>query len=141
MVFSKRVILIAVVFSSLWSVLPAAAEGGPTPAELKVARGKFEKYCSACHGKDGRGGGPAAPSLKTPPPDLTKIARRRGGAFPDAEVAAYIDGRTKVAAHGTREMPIWGEQFSRDIPDQEIGEEIARGKLVLLVDYLRSIQR
>jgi hypothetical protein len=49
--------------------------------------------------------------LRIPPPDLTRIAQRRGGNFPDAEIAAQIDGRTVVPAHGSRDMPIWGQRW------------------------------
>ena len=48
---------------------------------------------------------------RPPPTDLTHITQRHGGRFPVAEIAAYIDGRTVVLAHGSREMPIWGERF------------------------------
>ena len=46
--------------------------------------------------------------LKVPPADLTTLARRNGGYFPLTAVSEIIDGRTLIAAHGTREMPIWG---------------------------------
>ncbi|NNL67959.1 MAG: c-type cytochrome, partial [Myxococcales bacterium] len=75
----------------------------------------FERYCSACHGMDGRGDGPLREVLRTPPLDLTRIAARRGGVFPDAEIADVIDGRREVQAHGGREMPVWGKIFSRRI--------------------------
>jgi hypothetical protein len=38
-------------------------------------------------------------------------------------------------------MPVWGERFGETIPDSGVGEEIARGKIAVLVEYLRSIQR
>jgi len=50
----------------------------------------FVRYCSACHGIGGRDDGPAAPALRTPPADLTRMAQRRGGRFPRAEIAAVI---------------------------------------------------
>ena len=36
----------------------------------------YNQYCSVCHGKDGKGAGPAADALKTRPTDLTQIAHR-----------------------------------------------------------------
>jgi mono/diheme cytochrome c family protein len=36
-------------------------------------------YCAVCHGKDGKGGGPMAKSLKVAPADLTRAAMRNGG--------------------------------------------------------------
>ena len=101
----------------------------------------FVRYCSACHGVGGRGDGPAAPALRTPPADLTRIAQRRGGRFPVAEIAAYIDGRTVVPAHGSREMPIWGERFGEMVGGGSVGEEVVRGNLLVLMEYLQSLQQ
>jgi mono/diheme cytochrome c family protein len=101
----------------------------------------FQQYCASCHGLSGRGDGPVAPALASPPADLTRIAQRRGGAFPDGEIARFIDGRFEVAAHGSREMPIWGRRFGDAIPESAVAEEIVRGRILTLVEYLKSIQR
>lgn len=100
----------------------------------------FLEYCTPCHGTSGRGDGPAAEALRTPPADLTRISQRNGGRFPAVEVGQYIDGRFDVPAHGTREMPIWGSVFSESIPELGIGDEIARGRVWSVVEYLRTIQ-
>jgi mono/diheme cytochrome c family protein len=113
------------------------------PADLVLAEmGEpyFRSYCASCHGLTAQGDGPAAMSLRKPPPDLTRIAARRNGVFPDAEIAQFIDGRFRVRAHGPREMPIWGEQLGRDIPDSSLSASIARGKILVIVEYLKSIQ-
>jgi mono/diheme cytochrome c family protein len=99
------------------------------------------QYCSSCHGADGRGGGAVAAALKTAPPDLTHIGARREGLFSEKEVASLIDGREMPAVHGTREMPVWGRRFSERLGGGEIGEESVRGQLLVLIEYLRSIQR
>jgi len=96
---------------------------------------------SACHGMTGHGDGPVASALRTPPADLTRIAQRHGGHFPVAEIAAYIDGRTVVPAHGSREMPIWGERFGEMVGGGSLGEEVVRGNLLVLIEYLQSIQQ
>jgi hypothetical protein len=41
-------------------------------------RQMFNSYCAPRHGVDGPGNGPAAPAVKTPPVDLTTLARRLG---------------------------------------------------------------
>src|SRR5947208_15073663 len=99
-----------------WIFLGRALVAKPQPAGLTDAAGSegqrlFVRHCSACHGVEGRGDGPAAPALQPPPADLTRIAQRRGGHFPVAEIRASIDGWTVVLAHGRRERPVWGERF------------------------------
>lgn len=101
----------------------------------------FSRYCTSCHGVGARGDGPAASSLRPRPADLTGIAKRRGGEFPSGQVAQFIDGRFELAAHGSREMPVWGERFGADVPDSGVGESIARGNIASLVEYLKSIQQ
>lgn len=118
---------------------PARAER--SAAEGDVGRGTFMRYCASCHGSAGRGDGPVARQLTRPPADLTRIAARRDGKFPDAAIAQYIDGRTVVPAHGTREMPVWGKRFSEQYGSDSTAEEVTRGKIGVLVDYLKSIQR
>lgn len=118
-------------------------EGATTTQDLLVQIGgaDYRRYCASCHGIAGTGDGPAAAGLSTKPPDLSRIAARRGGAFPAREIAAYIDGRSDVAAHGSREMPVWGRVFAEKIHDGATEEEVVRGRLLVLVEYLRSIQR
>jgi mono/diheme cytochrome c family protein len=129
-----------------WILLgvPLAAQQPPLriPGEtVSAGQQYFVRYCSACHGMGGRGDGAAAPALRMPPADLTRIAQRRGGSFPVAEIAALIDGRTIVPAHGSREMPIWGERFGEMGGGGSIGEEVVRGNLLVLMEYLQSIQQ
>ncbi len=101
----------------------------------------YAQYCASCHGRDGAGRGPAAGALKKRPADLTRIAQRRGGTFPDGKIARFIDGRFEVTAHGSREMPIWGRRLGERIPEAGISEEIVRGRMLVLVEYLKSIQQ
>lgn len=110
------------------------------PVLAELGEPIYGSYCASCHGADARGVGPAAHSLTTPPADLRRIAARRGGTFPDAEIARIIDGRFDIEAHGSRDMPVWGSVFSSDIPDGDTAESITRGKLAVLIEYLKSIQ-
>ncbi len=71
----------------------------------------YKSYCAVCHGTDGKGTGPAAEALKVPPTDLTVLAQKNGGKYPAMRVAAVIRGEETLAAHGTKEMPIWGHLF------------------------------
>jgi mono/diheme cytochrome c family protein len=101
----------------------------------------FVRYCSACHGIHGRGDGPAASALQPPPADLTQITQRHGGRFPVDEIAALIDGRTVLPAHGSREMPIWGAYFGGMGRGSTAGEAIVDDVLRVLIDYLQAIQQ
>ncbi len=51
-----------------------------------------------------------------------------------------IDGRFDLPAHGSREMPIWGARLAEEIPVFATGEEVARGRIASLVEYLKSLQ-
>jgi mono/diheme cytochrome c family protein len=98
----------------------------------------YKEYCSVCHGVSGKGDGPAAASLKVAPADLTLIAKRSGGKFPFAAVKSKISGEQDVvvAAHGTREMPIWGPLFKQ----VDASNSKAELRLINLVDYLEKMQ-
>jgi mono/diheme cytochrome c family protein len=139
--------IIAVVAAAIGA---AAASAEPPSADqddarfrnlmLSLGEREFALHCAVCHGAEGVGNGPAASALRTPPADLTRIAARRGGKFPDGEIAQKIDGRMEVTAHGTREMPVWGVFLAKPIAEDASGDEVARGRIDLLVEYLRSIQ-
>ena len=100
----------------------------------------YRRHCAACHGLDAKGDGPVAPSLKVAPPDLTTLARRAGGEFRESHVMAVIDGRYEVAAHGPREMPVWGVVFTEQMVGRPTGVYEAIVQSRALADYLRSIQ-
>ena len=112
----------------------------PDPLLVEVGAELFATYCASCHGIDACGGGPAASALSTPPADLTRIAARSGGVFPESSIARLIDGRFDLPAHGSREMPIWGARLGDEIPGFATGDEVVRGRIASLVEYLKSLQ-
>jgi mono/diheme cytochrome c family protein len=71
----------------------------------------YTSYCAVCHGLDGKGNGPAAEALKVPPPDLTALSKKNGGKYPSDHVTTAIRGDLRLAAHGSKEMPVWGDLF------------------------------
>jgi mono/diheme cytochrome c family protein len=71
----------------------------------------YTAYCAVCHGTDGKGGGPAASALKTPPADLTQLSKNNGGKYPALKVTSAIRGTNDLPAHGSKDMPVWGELF------------------------------
>ena len=73
----------------------------------------FTSYCAPCHGADGRGNGPAAGALKTQPTDLTGLAKAHNGKYPDNHIVSVLRFGTDVRAHGSAEMPVWGQIFTK----------------------------
>jgi mono/diheme cytochrome c family protein len=127
----------AVLVSLGSSGVVAAADAS---AVEQAGRADYLQYCASCHGAEARGDGPTAAALSKPPPDLTRIAARRGGEFPVEELAMLIDGRTPTVAHGTRTMPVWGEQFASEENADAMGDQIVAGRIRMLIAYLQSIQ-
>jgi mono/diheme cytochrome c family protein len=98
----------------------------------------FMTYCAICHGQAADGRGPMARILKTPVPDLTKIAKRNGGVFPLERVENIIAGtESSGLGHGTRQMPVWGPLFSEITSDRDYGKV----RLYNVAKYLESIQK
>lgn len=117
---------------------PAKSRKNQTRAQ-SIAAGKalFSEHCASCHGDDAKGAGPAAVSLKVQPPDLTALAKRNHGKFPDDEVYKAIHGDRATAAHGSREMPAWGPVF---LATSGVDQADADRRIGNLADYLKSIQ-
>lgn len=134
--------LAALLLAGLALALPLAAAAGESELPSGAAAGQllFYSYCASCHGADARGSGPVAPSLVTPPADLTRLAERYGQPLPRKALADFIDGRRDVAAHGPREMPVWGRRFFEGEAPEEAAESAKRRTLEVILDYLESIQ-
>ncbi len=71
----------------------------------------IQEMCAVCHGNDLKGNGPAPPPFQDVPPDLTKLAQRNGGNFPDVYVINVLRHGVVLPAHGPAEMPDWGPEF------------------------------
>ena len=118
----------------------ALAACGREAAVDTSGRDTFLRYCASCHGSAGKGDGPLAAELAKPPSDLTQIARRAGGRYDESYVMSVIDGRRQVAAHGTRDMPVWGAVFEEEGRGEPYPAYQGLLKSRFLVDYLRAIQ-
>jgi mono/diheme cytochrome c family protein len=120
------------------------ALGGTAQAADYVAMsGKelYTRFCSSCHGATGRGDGPVAGAFKVEVPDLTLIARRAKGTYPRDRIVRIIDGRHIIGAHGSRTMPVWGEDFSRLERGNPDAERSTRVVIDRLADYVWLLQK
>jgi hypothetical protein len=97
----------------------------------------YKQYCSACHGLDGKGGGPVVSMLKAPPPDLTTLAKRHGGKFPYEYVSSVLRFGPGVSAHGSADMPTWGPIFNFL---EKYNEGAVQQRIKNLMGYLVSLQ-
>jgi mono/diheme cytochrome c family protein len=97
----------------------------------------YTAYCAVCHGTDGKGGGPAASALKTPPTDLTLLSKNNGGKYPALKVSSAIRGEGALPAHGSKDMPVWGSLFWSMSAGHE-GE--VQQRVANLTNYIESLQ-
>ena len=106
------------------------------PTETLSGVDLFKEYCAVCHGNGAKGDGPAADALKKRPADLTQLSRKNGGTFPELHVMNYIKGQDVVAAHGSRDMPVWGSIFSQMSPNPDL----VQVRTYALLKYLEQLQ-
>lgn len=99
----------------------------------------YKDYCAACHGPGGKGDGPAAAFLKTWPPDLTTLAQRNGGKYPEVKVKETLLFGSTSHAHGTSDMPVWGSLFRAR--DENEGQKEVNLRISGLTQYVASLQR
>ena len=97
----------------------------------------YKNYCAACHGSEGKGDGPAAEFLKVWPPDLGMLAQRNQGQYPAEHVVTTLRLGTGSQAHGTTDMPLWGELFRTVDANQSLGEV----RIKNLTNFIESLQR
>lgn len=121
------------------------AQTPPTVKHVPIANtpsnsGKemFNSYCAVCHGTDGKGNGPAASAMKTPPTDLTVLAKNSGGKYPSAHVASVIRGQAAMPSHGSQDMPVWGPLFSSISQGHEAQVQQRTSNLVAYIETLQA---
>lgn len=141
-----------------WLMIASLAAGFAAVAyadDVDIGKSEFQSSCASCHGVDAKGNGPVSSQLKISPPDLTKLAKDNNGVFPTDAVYETISGMKTITAHGTREMPIWGERFNPIInlphyvdpsywemagPEKK-PEVVVRKRILAVIDYLSRVQQ
>jgi len=146
------ILVVAVLFAAV-----AAQQGGgssssslapQTTTQIKYVPARFTDpssgkqmymaYCASCHGTDAKGDGPASPALKQFPTNLTVLAVKNGGVFPESHVAQVIRGDLMTPAHGSKDMPVWGPVFMSLDRD---GDATVQLRAHNLSTYIGSLQQ
>jgi mono/diheme cytochrome c family protein len=116
------VFLIALPLTVFGGANPGQQETGPGAPEARLnkrpvrytppssGKAMYLAYCASCHGKDGKGDGPAASAMKISPTDLTELTAKNGGIFPENHIAQTIRGDSNTPSHGSKDMPVWGPE-------------------------------
>jgi mono/diheme cytochrome c family protein len=126
--------------------LCAAAASHAQQQRVDAGKLEYDAHCAICHGVAGKGNGEMRRFLTQPPSDLTTMAKRNGGAFPNQLAWELIDGRSakEIGAHGTRAMPVWGQRYRMEALQQASTavepEWYVRNRIVALLDYLSRLQ-
>ncbi len=108
------------------------------PSYVPSGKTMFKQYCAACHGADGKGRGPATPTLNTRVPDLTTLTKRHDGKFPFEYIESVLRFGPGFRAHGSSEMPVWGPIFQYL---ENYNEAAVRQRIRNLCEYIESIQQ
>lgn len=136
----RPTILFCVLFMAVCAVArqdPIVDKTQLPPTYVPSGKAMYKQYCAACHGLDGKGRGPAASSLNTRPSDLTTLAKRHDGKFPQDYVAGVVRFGPAFSSHGSSEMPVWGPIFQYI---DNYDESAVRQRIKNLCEYLESMQ-
>ncbi len=97
----------------------------------------YKDYCAACHGMEGKGNGPAVEFLKAPPPDLTIMGKGHDDMYVTNHVRTVLRFGTENKAHGTLDMPLWGQMFNA----LNNNDAVVTLRISNLCEYVQSIQQ
>lgn len=131
--------------ASLATILIFIAGTGYAAEKQDLGKTQYERNCAVCHGAVGKGDGSFGELLKKAVPDITTLSKKNGGVFPFARVVESIDGTQVVTAHGSRDMPVWGQEYRLkaaeyylDVPYDE--QAFVRSRILALVEYVYRLQ-
>jgi mono/diheme cytochrome c family protein len=124
---------------SIQTVQPAQKEPAKNASPQATPSGAqlYKTFCAACHGNDLKGTGPAPYPFKDVTPDLTTLAQRHGGKFPDEFVTQVLRYGVVLPDHGPPEMPPWGTDFKAGY---QLNETQVTQRITNLKDYIKSQQ-
>ena len=116
------------------------AQEPASPASLAIAgANNFAQYCVACHGKDAKGTGTLAATLKPKPADLTLLTKNNGGTYPRDMVFQVIDGTQEGQGTRRRRHAAVGRRRSWPSAGSDNADAVKR-RIDSLVEYLATLQ-
>jgi hypothetical protein len=140
----------SVLFMVLTIVMTSAAGSqlyAQSPSSSEFGEKEYLNSCASCHGVGGKGDGPVADSLRKRPADLTRLGETNKGVFPFARIYELVDGRYSTMVHGPREMPVWGDVYTREMTSRAprdtpkvFIDALARARILALVEYIYTLQ-
>lgn len=93
------------------AIVLAADRMDVSAADANAGKAKYQQFCGACHGPNGKGDGPAAGSLNPKPQDHSDTTYMKS--LSDEQIFKIIKmGGTAVGKSPT--MPPWGGALSDD---------------------------
>jgi len=133
-------LVVAIMATLSFASLALAGDKDLGKDDVRDGQKYFVRYCASCHGTNGTGDGPVAKSLTKQPANLRLLSDRFGSPLPAAKLAELIDGRDAVRAHGTSDMPVWGERlYAMGAGDRgELGISEIIGKIVAYLDTIQD---
>ena len=135
------VLLLMLSFIAFISVAPGNAQS-KKPSRVRTPNPDsgeqlYKSYCADCHGNDLKGNIRISSEYKNPPADLTTLAQRHKGEFPEAYVENVLRNGVNKPAHGNTEMPVWGPVFAQA---KDANPQIATTRILNLSNYIKSLQ-
>jgi len=90
------------IFVAGLAFLTMPVHANETKPNLEEGKKAFRVHCAACHGKSGKGDGPAGRALATPPYNLTWSVAKD-------DYLRQIISKGGAAMERSGDMPAWGE--------------------------------
>jgi len=122
-----------------------AQQSSSDAQKTDVGKYEYDSHCAECHGLSGKGDGAYVRLLRsdTVLPNLTELSKKNGGVFPFTRVYQTIDGGMRIKAHGSTDMPIWGQVYkrqSRNLNPIYNPEVFAQDRILSLIEYIYRLQ-
>ncbi len=138
--FGSRFLVVAFAVVGFGWVSPDTLEAEEKLDKAAAMKGQtiFKRYCVACHGRSGQGDGSLSKDLRSTVPDITELGQKNRGVFPFELVIRLVDGRETARAHGSPDMPAWGDAFEKTTGTnaETVDEAIRR-----LAHFIWSLQK